>query len=251
MQLSTYTPVPSGMSFDLDTGPAPRMAYLLSTPGNEATVALQGEGVWTVEILASLDGVDFTPVALQTLPGQWRYNTKGAAAAALRVLDFESGRITGMLAHGGLTPVTYVSPLFGSYLSYAFRTGVTEPPAKAEVKFNSTLLPNVTKVWIDNDSEDGSDQFYALRAIPPGGVLLLQERDNHLVAVLLTIVGPVLDKVGYIEVPVVYQEHSGSLSPQSKTPILLAAFNPGAALTLVPTRLADRLDKLDPEKPGG
>lgn len=251
MQLTKTRAVPSGMSFDLDTGPDPE-AYLLSTPGNEATVALQGTGDWAVEILGSLDGLNFTSVAVQTTPGQWRYGTKGAAAAALRVLHYTDGVISGMLAHGGLTPVTNVSPLFGSFLSYVFRTGPTEPPDRAEVKFNSTLLPQITKVWIHNDSEDGSDQFYAIRRIPVGGMLMVQDRDNHLVATLFSVTSPIIDMLTYVEVPVVYREHVGALSPQSKTPVLVAAFNPGAQLTFAPVIRGERLGSLaPPEAPGG
>jgi hypothetical protein len=232
MQLTTYKAVPSGMSFDLDIS-GKGTAYLLSTPGNEATVALQGAGVWAVEVLVSPDGVNFTQTAVQSLPGQWRYNTKGAAAAAIRVLSYTSGTVSGMLAHGGLTPITNVSPVFGSFLVFSYNATLTEPPTGNQIRFNGPLpFSAVTKVWIANTSVDGVDQYYAIRHIPVGGTLLVQNKTSHLDAVLFGVVGPIIDKGAYVEIPVAFQQEVGNLTAQQ---VLIAAFNPGPVLALSPT----------------
>jgi hypothetical protein len=234
MQLTTYQAVPSGMSFDLDVT-STGTAYLLSTPGNEATVALQGTGVWAVEILASADGVEFTRLAVQTMPGQWRYGTKGAAAAAIRVLGYTSGVISGMLAHGGLTPITNVSALFGSYLVYNYNSTRAEPPSDGQLRFDTNLPAAVTKVWIAYQSDGGSDQYQSLLRLPVGGTLLVQKRNDHYTALLLTLRGASVDKGTYVEVPVSYQEHVGSLTAAQNQAMLVAVFSPGAAISLTPT----------------
>jgi len=234
MLLTKTTPVPSGMSFDLDTGPAPRSAYLLSTPGNAAVITVVGTGVWTVEILASYDGLNFQVIGSHSLPGQWRYETKGVAAAAIRVQAYTSGTLVGMLTHGSAAPITNVSALFGSYVIWAYNSTQTAPPSNGQLRFNSNLAHTVTKLWIANEASDGSDQYLSLSRLPVGGTLLIQKRDSHLTAMLLTIVGPPIDKELYFEVPVAYQEHVGSLTAAQNQAMLVAVFSPGAALTLSP-----------------
>ena len=176
VQLTSYKAVPSGMSFDLDVTPV-QTAYLLSTPGNEATVALQGSGVWSVEVLASLDGTNFTQVAVQSVPGQWRYDTKGAAAAAIRVLSYTSGALSGMLAHGGLTPITNVSALFGSFLIFSYNSTPTEPPGGNQIRFNARPPPSPGR---DRQHHRGRRrQSYAIRHIPNGGTLGAEQDLAH------------------------------------------------------------------------
>lgn len=237
MQLDKYRSVPSGMSFDLDTGPTP-LAYVLSTPGNTAAIGLTGTGTWTVEVLVTTDGVNYTVLAQLTTPGTWRYETKTAQAIALRVKTYSTGTISGMLAHGGLTPVTNVSALFGSFLIFSYNATPTEPPIGNQIRFNSASLPAVTKVWLSNDTTDGTDQYYAIRKLPLGGTLLVQEKSTHSDAVLFGITGPVLDKVDYIEVAVRYQQHVGTLAAAQA---IVAVFNPGPTISLSSTLEATQL----------
>src|SRR5262245_57655733 len=126
MVLSNYRGVPSGMSFDFDTGPNP-LAYVLSMPGNTAVVGVTGQGAWAVEVLITTDGVNYTTVGTLTMPGQWRYETKTAVAIALRVVSFTSGAIVGTLTHGGVTPFTNLSPLFGTFLIFSYNAPPTQP----------------------------------------------------------------------------------------------------------------------------
>lgn len=233
MLLTNFQPAPSGMSFVFDTGPSPRRAYVISTPGTHAVITVQGVGGWAIEILSSLDGVNFSPVATnKTTPGQWRYDTLGAVAFAVRVAAFTGGNVSGMLTHGGAAPITNVSSLFGAFLIFSYNATAAEPPVGNQIRFNSATLPQVTKAWIRNTTVDGTDQFQALRKIPSGGTILVQDRDNHSNAVLLDIVGPVVDKGAYVEIPVIYQEHQGVLASAQT---LVAIFNPGPILSLVPT----------------
>jgi len=239
--LLNAVPVTSEMAFDLDIGPAPRTSYLLSVPGHTTVVSLGGLGTWTVEVLGSTDGLTFGVVGTHTLPGDYRYNSNNVVAVAIRVASYTSGTPLAQLSRGGITTRTNVSPLFGTTLPYAFRTGTAETIARGEVKFNATLIGSVTKVWIAHETEDTIDQFYAVQRIPPGGTLLMQERSNHLAAVLFRVTGAVVNKTGYVEVPVAYLEHVGTLSPQGRLQVILAAFNPGASLSFAPPAFVDRL----------
>jgi hypothetical protein len=229
MQLTNYRPVPHGMSFDLVTGPAP-LAYLLSTPGNAALVGLTGAGLWRVEVLASTDGVEFAVLDTITTPGQRRYDTKGKAAIAIRVASYTpgSGILSGMLGHGGLTPTTNVSPLFGSFLVYSYNATPAEPPIGNQIRFNAATFPQVTKVWITNTTVDGVDQYFAIRHVPYGGTLLVQNKTRYSDAILFNILAPPIDKGDYVEVPVAFQQATGNLTAQQ---VLVAVFNPGPVMS--------------------
>jgi len=228
--LTTYTPVPSGMSFDLDTGPAPR-AYLLSTPGNAVVVGLVGGGVWTVDVLASYDGLNYTVTATLRTPGQRRYETRGVVAIAIRVTSYTpggSGGLSGMLSHGGLIPATNVSPVFGSFLTFSYNNTAAEPPTGNQIRFNSANFILASKAWIANTTVDGVDQYYAVRHVPYGGTLLLQNKTDHAGAVLFGILAPPVDKGAYVEVPIEYQQGITTLNSQQ---VIIAVFNPGAPMS--------------------
>jgi len=244
MQLEKYRSVPSGMSFDLDTGPTPR-AYVLSTPGNTAAIGLSGTGTWTVEVLVTTDGVNYTVLSQLTTPGTWRYETKTAQAIALRVKSYTTGAISGMLAHGGLSPVTNVSPLFGSFVIYNYNATPSEPPLGNQIRFNSATLSAVTKAWISNTTTDGTDQYYALRKLPLGGTLLVQEKSTHVDAALFGIIGPTVDKIDYVEIPVRYQQHVGVLAAAQA---IVAVFIPGPTISLSATFEVQQLPAI-PEAP--
>jgi hypothetical protein len=231
MQLERYTQVPSGLSFDLDTGPTPRLAYVLSTPGAAAVISLNGSGTWAVEVLSSIDGQDFTVRQTLTAPGQWRFATAGVAAIGLRVSAYSSGSILGTVAYGGASPITNVSPLFGTFLVYTYNTGTAEPPIGSQVRFNNTKLQDVTRIWIRNWANDGTDQYLAIRRIPHGGTILVQDRLNHDHSVLYRVVRPPIDRIDYVELIVLYQEHTGTLAGGQ---VVLAVFNPGPVVTLAP-----------------
>ena len=254
MQLPRYTQVPSGLSFALDTGPEPRLAYVLSTPGAAAVISLGGTGTWTVEVLTSTDGQDFTVRTTLTSPGQWRYPTTGVAAIGLRVATYTTGSILGTVAYGGAAPITNVSPMFGAFLIYSFNATAVEPPIGNQIRFNQTKFADVTKVWIRNWANDGTDQYLALRKIPHGGTLLVQDRLKHEDAVLFRLLAPPIDKTDYVELTVAYQETTGALVAGQ---VVLAVFNPGPVVSLnplTPTQLPavppDLPDKPTlPEKP--
>lgn len=229
MQLLTSRGVPHGMSFDLDTGPSP-LAYVLSTPGNAVVVGLAGNGTWAVEVLASFDGLNFDVVATVTTPGQRRYDTKGVAAVAIRVLAWTpgSGVVSGMLAHGGLIPATNVSPVFGSFLTLSYNNTAAEPPTGNQIRFDSGNFMLAKKAWICNTTVDGVDQYYAVRHVPYGGTLLLQNKTDHLGAVLFHILAPPVDKGSYVEVPVAFSQGIAALNSQQ---VIIAVFNPGAPMS--------------------
>jgi hypothetical protein len=258
MELTHYQAVPSGMSFDLDVTPT-RTAYLLSTPGNAVLVGLVGSGSWAVEVLASFDGLNYAVVATVTTPGVRRYETKGVVSLAIRVLSFTpagSGVLSGMLAHGGLVPATNVSPVFGSFLTLSYNNTAVEPPAGNQIRFNNANFTQATKAWIANTTVDGVDQYYAVRHVPFGGTLLLQNKTDHTGAVLFGILAPPIDKGAYVEVPVVYQQGITTLNSQQA---IIAVFNPGATMSfasvadddflspdVLPLSLADVIDRPTP-----
>lgn len=231
MQLTNYTPVLHGLSFDLDpVGPVPRRAYVVQTAGTSALVSLAGTGTWVVEILGTKDGVDFTVLATRSMPGAWRFDTHATSALAVRVAAYTSGAIEGgVLAHGAPFVVTNVSPLFGAFLVFAYNATTAEPPVGNQIRFNAAPGPAVTKVWIANTTNDGTDQFQALRKIPHGGTLLVQDRTKHGDAVIFRIQAPPVDKTDYVELAVSYQQHTGALVAGQ---VLAAVFNPGPTISL-------------------
>jgi hypothetical protein len=84
-----------------------------------AVLTIGGSGVWTAEVLASNDGVTFVPIALKSTPGQWRFETRGASAIAVRLATYTAGAPLGTLSHGGALPVTTnVSAIIGNRLNY-------------------------------------------------------------------------------------------------------------------------------------
>jgi hypothetical protein len=230
MQLTKTRAVPSGMSFDLTVGSnAP--AYVLSTPGNAVMVGLNGNGAWVVEVLASVDGLDYTVLATLTTPGHRRYETRGVVALAVRAVSFvpvDGGLLMGMLSHGQLIPSTNVSPVFGSFLTFSYNNSPTEPPSGNQVRFNNANFTQATKCWISNTTVDLIDQYYAVRHVPYGGTLLLQNKTDHNGAVLFGILAPPIDRGAYVEVPVVYQQGITTLNSQQ---VILAVFAPGASMS--------------------
>ena len=146
MQLTTYVPVADGQSFSLPTTPPyPGRAAVLSTPGAEASITLEGAaGSWTVDLLTSADGLNFTVSTQYTAAGAWVIPTTGVQAIALRVSAWSSGSILATLRHGAVAPISG----------------------------GPTLVPHApTHQWNSSDPLAGDVSFSSLR-FPAGGLAL-------------------------------------------------------------------------------
>src|SRR5215468_10927450 len=90
---------------------------------------------------------------------------------------------------------------------YQFSTATTEPPAGSQIRFNTSVMANITKMWVPISTSDGIDIYYALINVDPTSTLILQDKNNHAQIVELTC-GLLVDKTTYIEFPVTWVANS-------------------------------------------
>jgi uncharacterized phiE125 gp8 family phage protein len=99
--------------------------------------------------------------------------------------------------------------------AYSFSLTVTEPPTGSQIRFDAAApYTAVTKVWVRYLTADGIDVFRGLMTTAPDSALYLQDKDDHTRFVHFTTIGAAIDKGGYVEIPVVWQETGAALVAQ-------------------------------------
>jgi hypothetical protein len=94
---------------------------------------------------------------------------------------------------------------------FTFSTATTEPPTGSQIRFNDTVYDAVTRVWVRVLAGDGRDVFYGLMAGAAGDALYVQDKNDHLRLVQFDVTGAPVDKVDYVEFPVVYRTSTSLL----------------------------------------
>jgi hypothetical protein len=87
---------------------------------------------------------------------------------------------------------------------YQFSTATTVPPINGDVRINTAAPASATKLWIAALNNDNTDVWIGLMSVPVGGLIYIQNIDDHKRAVRYSVTGPPLDKGTYVEIPVGY-----------------------------------------------
>lgn len=124
--------------------------------------------------------------------------------------------------------------LFLMNLPYEWGDGLTEPPASKSLRLNADTPEAVTRAWLSYLTLISDDLYMVLTRVPTGATLYVQDHDDHTTFIELLVIGPVVDKGSYLEMPVQYVTHSGTVIA-NKQDILCAFFAPAAAAPVPPT----------------
>jgi hypothetical protein len=94
---------------------------------------------------------------------------------------------------------------------FDFSNLTTEPPTSNQVRINAPApYTAATKLWIRLIGNEGRDLYWGLITIDPGALVLVQDRNDHTIAVSFQLTGPAVDKTTYIEWPVVFVGEVGA-----------------------------------------
>ena len=97
---------------------------------------------------------------------------------------------------------------------YMFATATAEPPTGTTVRFNNASAAAVTKIWATDSTYDGVNIRNLLNAITPGTRVVLQDRNDATKIQRFDVTGPVVQKTGYTEIPVVFFSGGTALAAQ-------------------------------------
>jgi len=121
---------------------------------------------------------------------------------------------------------------------YEWGSPIVEPPTQKQLRVNALDPTLVTKVWLHYLTLITDDVFLILTKIAPGTTLYVQDHDNHATFLELRITGAAVDKGAYLEWPVEYVAHGGTVVGNNQD-ILCAFFGAGpAGSATVPKNLA-------------
>lgn len=87
---------------------------------------------------------------------------------------------------------------------YVLSGQFTEPPAAGQIRMNNATPNATTKLWIAALTVANIDVWIGLMSVPVGGLIYVQNDNDHTRAARFTVNGPAVDKVTYVEIPVGY-----------------------------------------------
>jgi hypothetical protein len=97
-------------------------------------------------------------------------------------------------------------------VNYTYSATLTEPPGADQVRFNAAHpYTGVTKIWMRNVSTDGQDVFLGLMIVAVGSTILVQDKNDHTQYARFTTVGEPIDKIIYVEFPVVWKANGSAI----------------------------------------
>jgi len=100
-----------------------------------------------------------------------------------------------------------------SIFEYSFSSATSAPPGSTQIRFDAgSPYSAVTKVWIRNVTSNGVDVYQALRLLPTGAHILIQDKNDHTQYVVFAVSGTPIDNTTYFEIPVTFVEQGTALS---------------------------------------
>lgn len=112
-----------------------------------------------------------------------------------------------MKSRAGSTPGSMYLDYAGSAIyrgSWTFEEGTAPPPATQSIKVNALTLKNVTEIYVDNTTLEGTDIVPALGNLTPGDLLIFEDETAAVTHVYRLTDIPV-DQGAYTRIPVVSQ----------------------------------------------
>src|SRR5262245_18686776 len=100
----------------------------------------------------------------------------------------------------------------GAVMQYTYSTNVMAPPSIAQVRFNSVTPASITKVWLSAQDDNGRDLYWALKTVPTGATIVVQDKNDHTLYVRLKTTGVPIDNATYFELPVSFISAGGTLN---------------------------------------
>lgn len=118
----------------------------------------------------------------------------------------------------------------GFLWQYVYSTNVTEPPTGNQVRLDAAYpYTAAARAWIRYQTSDGIDAYYALMQTPAGADLILQDKNDHMIAAFFLTTGIAVDRGGYVELPIAYVSQSGAALLNTQA-ILIAELDPTATI---------------------
>ena len=105
-------------------------------------------------------------------------------------------------------------------LTYTFSPNVVAPPVGSEVRFDNADYTAVTKVWVRNVDQPGSDQHTVLMATAAGSTIIVEDFDDHTHSAQFQTTGAAIDKATYVELPVTFVSQGAALPAEQCTLII-------------------------------
>ena len=104
------------------------------------------------------------------------------------------------------------SDQYRSTFNYDFALEIVAPPTSSQVRINAFHpYTAATKIWIRNIGNDGIDAKNALLLVGLNTTLYVQDKNESQLYGIFDVTGPALDKVGHVEIPVLWKANGGAL----------------------------------------
>lgn len=96
-------------------------------------------------------------------------------------------------------------------LSYTFSTTTTAPPVGSALRFNAGApYTDVTKLWVPWQDTDNRDLYWGLINVEPGAIAVVQDKNDHTIAVSVLVMEGPIDQGTYVEWSVSYRSATGA-----------------------------------------
>src|SRR5262245_28105575 len=100
--------------------------------------------------------------------------------------------------------------------SYTFSSTLTEPPTGSQIRFDAAApYTSVTFVWVRNLTTDGIDVHTGLMLTAPDSSVYVQDKNDHTLYAAFRTTGDPVDKIDYVELPVLWHSNGGTLLNQA------------------------------------
>ena len=106
-----------------------------------------------------------------------------------------------------------------SLLLYTFSDQTVAPPTGNQLRLNGAGLA-ATRMWIRYLTTDGIDAFYTLTTLPIDTLVVVQDKNDHTLALSFRTTAAPVDAVDYVELAVVGAEATGAPLNNSQNVVL-------------------------------
>ena len=120
-------------------------------------------------------------------------------------------------------------------LLFDFSAATVEPPTSSQVRFDAAAYADVSKVWCRNLTTHGMDAHELLARLPLHSTIYVQDKNDHTVFARFGLLAAPVDKIDYVEWPVVLFDSGGAGLFNNQAVIVMVAIpadvNPAPAPT--------------------
>jgi hypothetical protein len=111
--------------------------------------------------------------------------------------------------------------------TFNYSDTTTEPPTGAQIRFDSTTMTAVNKVWVMKTTTDSQDAGGSLLSLKAGQAIKVEDFDDSSLSATFRLAADAVDKTSYVEYPVVFVSAQGPLKTQKIKFLYMVKFDFG------------------------